>query len=214
MVLIPRDQLGTFLPVKEAVHNPTVPAIGVEETTVFIVGKQGVDLNALLPPLKEGTAYHMVSRGHWSLHEMMSLLLSRIGPAHVSLASWGITQEPLNKVLRLARTGAISALDLYFDSRVKLQCPQAWQLILAAKSEGLAIPVRVGLSKNHSKVIILRNAEWGIVVSGSANLTDNPRQEYYVVTVNAGLAAASFAEWFDKGMRESTPFNDTDGIQC
>ena len=134
---------------------------------------------------------------------MLQFLLSRIGPAKVWVTSWGITQEPLNQILQLLDTSppVIQSLNALFDSRVKLQCPQAFQLLL-----GRSDRVRVRLAKNHSKLLVLINEQWAITVCSSANLTQNERLEYYVIATDRALAIHN-RDWIQLELDQSLPFD-------
>jgi hypothetical protein len=160
---------------------PLLPAIALDGGVRFIVGRHGTDLNALLPELEPLMHYHLPTRGQWSLHEMLAFLLHRIGPADVWITSWGISHDPLRHVLKLKESGAITSLNCFFDSRVVQECPLAHQLTLV---DG----IRVSLGKCHGKLLVLQNKEWGITVTTSANLTENPRWENYVISTHQVLA--------------------------
>lgn len=175
-----------------------VAGVSVAGAGACIVGRQGVDLAKLLPELQPDKHYHIPSRANWSLHEMLGYLLGKTGPAKVWVTSWGITQGPLDKVMGMQRDGRIQELSVLFDKRVKLQCPQAHQLLLAGNA-------KVRLTKNHSKLIVIRNDHWGITVITSANLTRNVRLEYYVVCTQPLIADWNIG-WLDLEMQGAQPF--------
>ena len=123
----------------------------------------------------------MLSHGQWSLHELVDLLFQVTGPASLAITSWGLSEKPLQRVLDLVHQGI--ALDplIILDYRVKLQSARAYQLLLAS---GLDIR----LTDNHSKMLVLINDQWAISVFTSANLTRNPRLEFYVISTSPKVA--------------------------
>jgi hypothetical protein len=159
-------------------HLAPLPPVGTAGACSFLVGRHGVDLSQLIPELQKDHTYFIDSIGHWSLHEMLAYVLHLIGPSDLYISTWGITAEPLKEVLRLLEQGTIRDMHCFFDSRVKTQCPQAYQLLLHAKADR---KVRVHLGKNHSKNLVLINETHAVLISASANLTVNHRIESYVV---------------------------------
>lgn len=166
----------------------------------FLVGKRGVDLEALLPEIQKEQDYDIPSRGDWSLHEMIEYVLTKTGPAEVWLASWGITENPLRQVMRLCSDRVITRLHALFDSRVKLQCPNAYQLAMASN-------VHMRLAKNHSKLVVFLNETWGATIYTSANLTENPRLEYYMLSTRRKRALFN-REWMDLELQDAQPFEN------
>jgi hypothetical protein len=94
----------------------------------------------------------------------------------------------------------ITELNALFDSRVKLQCPQAFQLLI-----GRTDRVKVRLARNHSKLLVLLTDTWGITVASSANLTQNERLEYYVISTDRALALHN-RDWIGLELDDSQPF--------
>ncbi len=202
MPLLKLSDLKSLVEAGSQVDHPApFPAVSVACDAVFIVGRHGVDLNTVLPELHQDRAYLLWTRGDWSLHEMIALVLERVGVSRVWLTSWGISQEPLQSILQLKLSGQISQLNCLFDSRVKLECPQAFQLLLAAEN------VNVRLGKNHSKVVVLMNKEHAITIVSSANLTVNPRMETYVVLTHRNMAEAC-STLIDLEMAGANPFSN------
>lgn len=147
----------------------------------FLVGKHGVDLATLLPLLEPERLYPLMTRGGWSLHEMILYCQSLVGPCNAWITSWGISQEPLQQIINAKRDGRFLKLNCLFDVRVRTECPQAFQLTLHDD-------VVVKLGKNHSKVTVLLNDQHAVTISASANLTVNPRMEHYFISTHRSVA--------------------------
>jgi|GEM_PF-1727587 hypothetical protein len=186
-MLFRRNDLRSYMtpedeaPVEHAVMPPFQPERAAG-TTRFLVGRHGIPIDQLLGPLPADETTLIMTAGHWSLHEMIDYVSSLIGPADMWLTTWGITAEPLKSLLRIQEQGRMRNLTMLFDSRVRTQCPQAYQLALGATK------ARIYYGKNHSKMAVLRNEQHAVLISTSANLTQNPRVESYVVITHRTLA--------------------------
>lgn len=203
-MLLGRDHLRKYvMRSDDPEHIAPLPVATAAGATEYRVGRHGVDLAALFPDFAPDTTYLVDSIGHWSLHELIAYCLSRIGPADMWLTSWGITAEPLKVIISLLETGAIRDLSCLFDSRVKLQCPQAYQL-LVAQEQGRKL--RVHLGKNHSKTVVLLNDSHAVTIVTSANLTINPRIEGYVVLTHRHVAISK-RDVIDLVMSGAQPFD-------
>lgn len=200
MSLFKPESIEVFEHEEDNQPHRAVQAFVSEGRAHFVVGRHGVDLEQLIPSLLPDRHYHIPSRGDWSLHHMLQFILGRIGPANVWVTSWGITQGPLQQVLDLVAGKQIVTLAALFDSRVKLQCPEAYQLVVMNPDRA-----RVKLTKNHSKLLVLMNDEWGVTVASSANLTQNERLEYYVISTDRALAAHN-RDWIELELADSQPF--------
>jgi len=133
------------------------------------------------------------------MHQMVRHVVDLIGPCDAWLTSWGISQEPLNEILEMHRVGRIRSLRCLFDSRIREECPQAHQLTLLSNAI-------VRLGKNHSKVVILMNSSHAITISASANLTNNPRMESYVMMTHRHIANEA-SSMIDQVIEGAQPFN-------
>lgn len=178
---------------------PLFHAVSAEGAGRVLVGRHGVDLLELIGELAPESTTWIPTAGQWSLHEMIDHLVRRLGPCHIWLTSWGITAEPLKAILRMEEEGRFLGPPTFlFDSRVRTQCPQAYQVALASKA-------RIYYGKNHSKVVVMRNAQGAIAISTSANLTQNPRFENYVIDTHRSVANA-MVEVIEQFIQRADPF--------
>jgi hypothetical protein len=185
---------------------PLIPPISGGGEGSFQVGRYGVDLAAVLPVLHPEAWHDVPTKGHWSLHEMVAYLLSITGPGEVWLATWGFSSEPLKHVLRAVRDNRITKLHLLLSDRVRLQCPQAFQLLQQAMNDAeIRDRIRVRMEKTHVKMVVITNDEHSITVDTSANLTDNPRLEKYLIRTHRSAAVFN-AGWMDLVMQGGKPF--------
>lgn len=196
---VPNDDAARTMPA-------LIPGIAEPASCTYHVGRYGVDLKAVLPELHVDHCHDVPTVGHWSLHDMIGYLLTISGPATVWLATWGFSAEPLKAMLKLLRAGTITELNLLLSDRVKLQCPQAYQLLQSAMNEAdIKARIRVRLEKTHVKMVVITNTDWSITVDTSANLTDNPRLEKYLIRTHHAAAVFNTG-WMDLVMQGGKPF--------
>ncbi|HRH68797.1 MAG TPA: hypothetical protein PLB89_04750 [Flavobacteriales bacterium] len=180
-----------------------VASISANGAPHFVVGIHGADLEQVIPALVPDRHIPAVSLGHWSLHEMLAFLLSRIGPAECWLTSWGISTKPVQALMDMVRDKRITQLNALFDHRVRLQCPEAFQLLLDLSGNKR---VDIRLTKIHAKVIVLRNANHQVTLYSSANLTTNRRIESYAIDTWASVADFN-RTWIDQVRIDAKLFN-------
>ena len=183
---------------------PLLPAQSVQGAGTFHVGKHGVDLSAIIPGLSPGISLDLYTDGHWSLHEVIAYLVQRIGPCDAWLTSWGVTRDPLKSLLDLVRGGGITSLRFILNHRVRLQSPDAYQLLHAVSDDPR---FTLCLSKIHAKVLVLRGVSAMVRVITSANLTKNPRIEVYSISTHASQVLEAIA-MLDLIIQGSDPFRD------
>lgn len=138
------------------------------------VGGKTIPLESVIGELNHNEAIHCLSLGNWSMHNLIEYVLLQTGPADVQIMTWSIKNAAVQSLLQLREQGQILELTCVFDNRVKAMCPEAWQL---AENN-----IDCRLTKNHSKVTIIKTPDWSISIVASANMTYNPRIEAYVIT--------------------------------
>ncbi len=144
-------------------------------------------LAEVVPTLPQpGTSVHIVANGNYDFWTWCPHLLELLEtPARVWASTWTMNRGNALELLALIDAGSIETLvlltGLYFKRRESA--------VYATLVEGLQERGQRYLAlRNHAKVLVLRTAEAGIVVEGSANFTANPRVEQYVLTACPELA--------------------------
>jgi len=137
----------------------------------WMIGGGIRELKAAFTDLEPDHIYHFATmRGQWSTHELIGHLLTLTGPADVYITTWTITEAPARALVDLHQAGFIKSLSAVFDYRIKDGKPEPFQLVSGICSE-------MKLIKCHAKTCAIINEEWGVSLSGSANLSRNPRIE-------------------------------------
>lgn len=81
----------------------------------------------------------------------------------------------------MRKQGLITELHCILDYRAAIHHADALQ-ILKSNTDS------IGQMRTHAKLIVLRNDQWGVVLTGSANLTANTRTDAGVITCDTAIA--------------------------
>lgn len=134
-------------------------------------------------PIVKGIECFGVSIGAWSLIDLITWCLQATGPADCTISTWTVANHDLNAAWKLLTTRAIKKIrflvDLSFPSRQPSYC--------AALREAFGDDC-IRLSANHAKFTLLRNAEWDLVIRGTANLNQNSRWEWWELSDSKPMA--------------------------
>jgi hypothetical protein len=155
-------------------------------------------LKEVCSKIRMGETIHVISYVEWSLHDVLLEIINITGPAKVWATTWAISENPVRAILQMIETGLITQLNCLFDTRIKSQCPQAYQLIQRNFTN-------LYLTDIHAKVLVIENELWKISVTSTANMTNKRRIEKYVISCNKETANFDKA-WIQKQMQTSNPF--------
>lgn len=122
----------------------------------------------------QNRTYHFFSEGLWSMHELLLYLLSYTGPAKVLITTFSISEVAIRSFLSAIDNGLITEINLLVDYSTKKN-----KLDLVSFASNVVNQIKV--ANNHSKLILIENSEWSIVVNGSANMSPNLRYEAGVI---------------------------------
>jgi len=146
-------------------------------------------------PIEPGCEIYGLSKGQFSLIDLVEHVLGYTGPAEVVVSTWTAAGSDIDFAFRLLKNGAIQSLrflvDLSFPSRQPAYC--------AALRETFGDDC-IRVTKNHAKFVLLRNAQWNVAIRTSMNLNENRRLENFEVSDDAQLAdflAGVVAELFE-----------------
>jgi hypothetical protein len=145
------------------------------------------NLKKHLPLIEPGKIYHYVTSARWSMHDLLEHLLTFTGPSDVYFTTWAITNIPAQRLVKLKQLGAIKTLHAIVDSRVKVNAPQAFQLLMMNADS-------LKLVKLHAKVMVIQNDTFCATVISSQNFTNCKRIEAGIIDTNAHIAE-SHIQW-------------------
>lgn len=147
-------------------------------------------LQEVINQVDHGRSVHWVSRGDWSMHQLLQALLLKTGPADVWISSYAFSELPARTVCDLKAAGVIKKLVCIIDSRVDVRSASALAMLRNAADS-------LKLLDTHAKVTVIKNEEWFLVVAGSANYTTNKRFEAGFICGEASVCSFH-KSWIEK----------------
>lgn len=119
--------------------------------------------------LAPDTIRPFIHKGKWAIHDVLPILLSRYGPADVTICTFSIAEDSLRALFLACDKGDISNLTLLLDHSVR---KNKIELLLFAEN----FSSEIFLDNVHAKIFLFSgDINFGIV--GSANLNTNRRIE-------------------------------------
>jgi len=153
-------------PITPSIKEGRVIAVDTPEIHTQIC-KVNQSVAECFPIIEQGFDYHFSTAGIWSSHDLLFHIISLIGPAHVTIATWSITEAPAAMLMRGLLEKQILSLNALFDVRVRVRSPSSFEFIKHNLGEFCKI------SSCHAKVTVIENDDWKISITGSANYTNN-----------------------------------------
>lgn len=147
--------------------------------------------------LEQNKTFPYFSDGEFSMHELFEHILIQTGPADVSISSFSITEVAVRTFFRLAESGTITQMRCLFDLGVKRH-----KLDLLFFS--INVVSSISLSKNHSKMILISNAQWFVAIISSANFNINDKKEVGIISTDRDIFLQCFSkynQWFESGLK-------------
>jgi len=117
---------------------------------------------------------HFFTHGRWSMHELLLYLLSQTGRAKVSLSSFSVSDLTIQTFVKARKECFITDFEFILNSAIKRN---KLSLLLFAQN----MQTKISLLHNHTKLILIENENYSIVVNQSANATINPAHECGVI---------------------------------
>jgi len=134
-------------------------------------------------PITHGCEIYGLSKGQFSLIDLIEHVLDATGPAHLTVSTWTAAGADLAHCHQLLGDGRVLTarwlVDFSFPARQPTYCQQ-----LRDRFGDAAI----ACTANHAKFVLVRNAEWAVVVRTSMNLNWNRRLESYEISDDQQMA--------------------------
>ncbi len=178
------------LSIKTAIEN--IAVVGTHSCEWLSKKVQLYDAVKVIGP---GHTMHWLSKGQWSMHEMVEAMLLATGPAKLFMSTWTITEEPVRKLFLLKQQGYIQELQCLLDYRIKQRKAAPFQLMNNVCD-------RLGLAQCHAKVAVAINEHKAVACVGSANFSRNPRIEAGILTAEREVAHFH-ASWISKEIADA-----------
>jgi hypothetical protein len=132
---------------------------------------------------RDGREIYGLTRGQFSLIDVLETLLAKTGPARLHLCTWTATAPHVARLIESLRDGRILAGRFLVDVSFTRRCPQEAGTI----REAFGID-SIRVTRTHAKFSVIENESWRLALRCSANLNNNPRAEHYEVAHDPDLA--------------------------
>jgi hypothetical protein len=125
---------------------------------------------------RDGMELFGLTKGQFSLTDMIEAILDKTGPADLSISTWTAANGDVTRMLELLNSGVIRSCRWLVDLTFMRRCPQ---LTAEIRAKFGADAIRV--TKTHAKFCTITNDDWQIALRSSMNLNQNPRMESFQV---------------------------------
>jgi hypothetical protein len=146
---------------------------------------QGESARESIGKLEKGMDLFGITKGQFSLVNLIEECLKQTGPAHLDISTWTIAHAEVLDLIRWKETGLITGLRYFTDHSFihRTNGPERAGLILEAFGAGT-----IRATKNHAKFILIENDDWSLVITSSMNLNENRRLEVFTLTESKDMA--------------------------
>ena len=175
----PADRLARVRDLMTTATHPTDPIFPIRDINARSAGEH-------VGPITHGINLVGLFKGQWSLADLIVHALDATGPAHLTISTWTAGGADLEHFYRLLTSEQILSLrwlvDFSFPSRQPGYCLRLVDLFGTDA---------VRVTANHAKFTIIRNDEWDLIITTTANLNKNARLEHFYIHDDKAIA-----DWF------------------
>jgi hypothetical protein len=125
---------------------------------------------------RDGCELFGLTKGQFSLTDMIEAILEKTGPADLSISTWTAANSDVSRMLELLRSGAIRSCRWLVDMTFMRRCPS-----LAAEIRAKFGADAIRVTRTHAKFCTITNDGWQVALRSSMNLNQNPRLESFQV---------------------------------
>jgi hypothetical protein len=136
---------------------------------------------------RDGCELVGLTRGQFSLTDLLVAVLDKTGPAELSISTWTAASASVQTMLELLQTGQITSCRWLVDTTFVRRVPQ---LVAEIRRQFGNDAIRV--TRTHAKFCTITNERWKVAIRSSMNLNQNPRLESYELGHDPQLCA-----WLD-----------------
>ena len=169
-------------------NNATAVAIHPTQVGVLIrrapVGAASEAIGKLVP----GQLLYCVTKGQFSMLELIRAVVEQVGAADVTVATWTFGIRDAEMASWLVSHGHLKSLRFLCDYSFVSREPK-----YSARIQELFGKESIVLTKIHAKFAVIRADGWAIAITGSLNLNRNPRWEHFTLH-----DCPSACDYFDK----------------
>lgn len=139
---------------------------------------------AAIGPVEHDCEIYGLSRGQYSLIDIVEHILGYTGPADLTISTWTAAGADIDYALRLTRDGRVQSVTWLVDASFPIRQPGYCAAMRERFGDGA-----IRVTENHAKFVLIGNAEWKIALRTSMNLNENRRLESWELSDDAELFA-------------------------
>lgn len=146
--------------------------------------------------LTPGCSIIGVTKGQFSLLDLIRAVSDQIGPAALTVSTWSTGIRDTENLGALIDRGAFTQVSLCLDRSFAGRQPAYVEQVVRVWGRE-----NIRMTRNHAKFFLLRNESWNIAVRSSMNLNRNPRLEQFDLDDSMEICdffAGIIAEIFEK----------------
>jgi hypothetical protein len=152
---------------------------------------------------RDGMELFGLTRGQFSLTDLLQAVLAKTGPAELSISTWTAASADVLTMQELLNSGQITGCRWLVDQTFVRRVPA-----LAAQIRRQFGDDAIRVTKTHAKFCTVINAEWQVAIRSSMNLNQNPRLESFQLGHDPELCAFLTAALDDIWRRQDRSLQD------
>ncbi len=152
---------------------------------------------------RDGTAVYGLTKGQFSLVDLIRAILEKTGPASLWISTWTAAGTDVTTMSELLHSGEIVACRWLVDATFVRRCPS---LVATIRDRFGRDSMRV--TRTHAKFAVLENREWKVALRSSMNLNQNPRLESFEVGHDPALTRFLIDAMLDVWERQPRSLQD------
>lgn len=124
----------------------------------------------------------LLTKGQFSLVQLLEAVLAKVGRANVTLSAWVASPAELDVLVGWSKDNRVASLRLILDLLVASREPEA-----AALMRHVFGGDKVAFTRTHARFALVETPDHRLVVRSSADLTNNPSFELHSIEDDPGL---------------------------
>lgn len=157
--------------------------------------------------LSKGCRVIGLTKGQFSLIDIIRAVLDQTGPADVVLSTWSSGIRDIENAAWLLETGVIGSLRMLTDRSFPTRQPKYARTLVERFGSDV-----IHCTNTHAKFALIRNDGWDVAIRSSMNLNRNPRFEQFDLDESREICDF-FAAFVDELEQTHPPGIDFDGSE-
>ncbi len=125
---------------------------------------------------RDGCELFGLTKGQFSLTDMIRAIIEKPGPAALTISTWTAAKADVTQMMELLSSGQITSCRWLVDLTFVRRCPSLAQEIRQKFGDDA-----IRVTKTHAKFCTIVNNNWKVALRSSMNLNQNPRLESFQV---------------------------------